>query len=245
MKTAIITGSSGAIGIEVLKTFVENGYYVTAQYNKNRASIDALILQLEKEGIKDRINVVQADFLDISQVERLYNEHIKVFKTVDVLINNAGVDFYSLAQDVCCEDYDRVVNINERAPIMLSALVLKNMIEQKFGKVLFVSSIWGASGGSFESLYSASKSSLIGYTKALAKEVGPSNINVNCICPGVIESPMNEGYSQEEMQDIIDRTPISRIGKPQDVAELLLFLASERASFITGQTITIDGGFTL
>ena len=245
MKTAIITGSSGAIGIQTLKTFVRNGYYVTAQYNKNRATIDSLILELEKEGIKNQINVVQADFLDISQVERLYNEHIKTFKTVDVLINNAGVDFYSLAQEISCEDYDRLVNINERAPIILSALALKSMIERKFGKVLFVSSIWGASGGSFESLYSATKSSLIGYTKALAKEVGPSNINVNCVCPGVIESPMNEGYSQEEMQDIIDRTPISRIGKPQEVAELLLFLASEKASFITGQIITIDGGFTL
>ena len=119
------------------------------------------------------------------------------------------------------------------------------MIERKFGKILFVSSIWGKAGGSLESVYSASKSAMIGYVKALAKEVGPSSINVNCVCPGVIRSKMNEGYTESEMQELIDRTPLCRIGEPNEIAEIIYFLCSEKASFITGQTLTVDGGFIL
>lgn len=245
MKTAIITGGSGAIGIEIVKSFVLDGYCVTAQYNSNREPIDNLISWLKSQGIENRILPIRADFNKIEQVKSLFLEHIKAFGQIDVLVNNAGVDFYCQAQDLLEEDYDRVFNINTKAPIFLTSLSAEKMIEKKSGKIIFISSIWGISGGSIESVYSASKSSLIGYCKALAKELGPSNIRVNCVCPGVIKSPMNDGYSKEEIDNIIEKTPLSRLGEPKDVAESVLFLASEKASFITGQTLTIDGGFIL
>ena len=119
------------------------------------------------------------------------------------------------------------------------------MIDRKSGKIVNVSSIWGKDGASMESCYSASKSALIGFTKALAKEVGPSGINVNCVCPGVIDTKMNARFSKEEMQDLINETPLLRLGKASEIAELIYFLSSEKANFITGQIITADGGFTL
>ncbi len=245
MKTALITGASGAIGLEMVKIFARNGYFITAQYNKKGEKLYSLIEELKKENIENQIMPVQADFLDDNSSLRLYNEHIKAYSHVDVLINNAGIDFYAQVQDLTECDYEKVFSINVKAPMLLTSLCSKNMVERKSGKIIFISSIWGVNGGSYESLYSASKSSLIGYSKALAKELGPSNINVNCICPGVIKSTMNDGYTKEEIQDLIDRTPLNRLGNPSDVGELALFLASEKASFITGQSIVIDGGFIL
>lgn len=245
MKTALITGASGAIGLEMVKIFARNGYFITAQYNKKGEKLYSLIEELKKENIENKILLVQADFTDSNSIKELYSQHIKSYSHVDVLINNAGVDFYAQVQDLTEEDYEKVFSINVKAPMLLTSLCAKNMVDRKSGKIIFISSIWGVSGGSYESLYSASKSSLIAYSKALAKELGPSNINVNCICPGVIKSPMNDGYTKEEIQDLIDRTPLNRLGNPSDVGELALFLASEKSNFITGQSIVIDGGFIL
>ncbi|MBQ7339619.1 MAG: SDR family oxidoreductase [Clostridia bacterium] len=245
MKTALITGASGAIGLEMVKIFARNGYFITAQYNKKGENLFNLIEELKKENIENQIMPVKADFSVSQSIENLYFEHIKTYSHVDVLINNAGVDFYAQVQDLKECDYQRVFDINVKAPMLLTSLCAKNMVERKSGKIIFISSIWGVNGGSYESLYSASKSSLIAYSKALAKELGPSNINVNCICPGVIKSPMNDGYTEEEIQDLIDRTPLGKIGSPSDVGELALFLSSEKSNFITGQSIVIDGGFIL
>ena len=245
MKSAIVTGASGAIGREIVKTLALNGYRVTAQYNSNKNAIVSLIEELRNLNVKDAITLVQADFCEENSVKKVFEAHLNNYNGVDLLVNNAGVDHYGLAQDICYKDYDRIMNVNQKAPIALTALVLDKMIEQKSGNILFISSIWGSVGGSFESVYSASKSSLIGYSKALAKEVGPSNVRVNCICPGVIKSPMNDGYSKEEINQIIEKTPLQKIGEPSDVAKLVNFLASDISAFITGQTITIDGGFTL
>ena len=245
MKTALITGASGAIGSETVKTFIRNGYFVTAQYNKGEDGINKLIKELEEENLSGFINPVKADFSEIGQAEELYNKHEKAFKHIDVLVNNAGIDLYKQAQDTTEKEWDEVFDVNLKAPFILTKKALNKMIERKFGKILFVSSIWGKAGGSLESVYSASKSAMIGYVKALAKEVGPSSINVNCVCPGVIRSKMNEGYTESEMQDLIDRTPLCRIGEPKEIAEIIYFLCSEKASFITGQTLTVDGGFIL
>ena len=245
MKSAIVTGASGAIGREIAKTLALQGYRVTAQYNSNKNAILSLIEELKALGVKDAITLVQADFCDENSVKKVFDTHVNNYNGIDLLVNNAGVDHYGLAQDICYKDYDRIMKVNQTAPIALTALVLDKMIEKKSGNILFISSIWGSVGGSFESIYSASKSSLIGYTKALAKEVGPSNVRVNCICPGVIKSPMNDGYSKEEINQIIEKTPLQKIGAPRDVANLVNFLASDNSGFITGQTITIDGGFTL
>ena len=245
MKTALITGASGAIGLEMVKIFARKGFFITAQYNMKGENLYSLIDELKKENVENQIMPVQADFTDIDSAIKLYQEHIKAYSHVDVLINNAGVDFYAQVQDLTVSDYEKIFSINVKAPMLLTSLCSKNMVERKSGKVIFISSIWGINGGSYESLYSASKSSLIAYSKALAKELGPSNINVNCICPGVIKSPMNDGYTKEEIHDLIDRTPLCRLGSPSDVGELALFLASEKSNFITGQSIVIDGGFIL
>ncbi len=245
MKTALITGASGAIGRETVKTFIKNGYFVTATYNSDYASIERLIEELDREGFSGYLNPIKADFSKKGEAENLIREHLKVFKKVDVLVNNAGIDLYKMAQETLEEEWDKLFDVNVKACYVLTREALKGMIERKEGKILFVSSIWGVSGGSLESCYSATKAALIGYAKALAKEVGPSNINVNCICPGVIDTPMNEGYTEEEMADIISRTPLGRIGKPSEIAEIIYFLCSEKASFITGEVLTCDGGFIL
>ena len=245
MKTALITGASGAIGRETVKAFVRKGFFVTAQYNSGYSSISSLKEELEKEGYIGYINPIKADFSIKGETERVISAHLKNFKHIDVLVNNAGVDLYMQAQDTTEEDWNRLFDINVKACHLLTKDALKNMIERKSGKILFVSSIWGVAGGSLESCYSATKSALIGYSKALAKEVGPSNINVNCICPGVIRSPMNDGYTEDEMKDIISRIPLGRIGEPKEIAEIIYFLCSDSANYITGQTITCDGGFIL
>lgn len=245
MKTALITGASGAIGRETVKTFIKQGYYVTAQYNSDEKSINLLREELEKEGFSNFLNAVKADFSKKGEAERVYAEHKKCFPSIDVLVSNAGVDLYKTADETTEDEWDTLFNVNVKASFLLTKEALKDMISKKSGKILFVSSIWGVSGGSYESCYSATKSALIGYAKALAKEVGPSNINVNCICPGVVKSPMNDGYTEEEMQDIINRTPLNRIATPSEIAEIIYFLCSEKASFITGQALVCDGGFIL
>ena len=245
MKTALITGASGAIGRETVKSFIKRGFFVTAQYNSDYSSIQSLQKELEDEGYIGYLNPVKADFSQKGEAEKLINAHFASFKHIDVLVNNAGVDLYLQAQDTTEDDWDRLFDINVKACHLLTKNALNDMIERKFGKILFVSSIWGVAGGSLESCYSATKSALIGYAKALAKEVGPSNINVNCICPGVIRSPMNDGYTDEEMRDIVSRIPLGRIGEPKEIAEIIYFLCSDSANYITGQTITCDGGFIL
>ena len=245
MKTALITGASGAIGRETVKAFVKKGFFVTAQYNSGYSSIQKLKSALEEEGYIGYINLVKADFSVKGEVGKVISSHLENFKHIDVLVNNAGVDLYMQVQDTSEEEWDRLFDINVKACHLLTKEALKNMIERKSGKVLFVSSIWGVVGGSLESCYSATKSALIGYSKALAKEVGPSNINVNCICPGLVRSPMNDGYTKEEMRDIISRIPLGRIAEPEEIAEIIYFLCSDCANYITGQTITCDGGFIL
>ncbi len=245
MKTAIVTGASGAIGSAIVEKFVKNGYFVIAQYNSNKTAIDNVKENLEKDGFSGVVFPFKADFTKIEDVNALYDYAITNFKKVDVLINNAGVDVYKLITETEEDEYDKVFNVNVKSAYFLSSLCLKEMIERKFGKIVFISSIWGKVGGSMETAYSASKSALIGLTKALAKEVAPSKINVNCICPGVIDSPMNDIFSDEEKQDLIERTPLKSMGTTEQVSALTYFLCSEQASFITGEAITIDGGFSL
>ncbi len=245
MKTAIITGASGAIGGALVKKFALNGYFIVAQYNKNKSGLDSVIADLEKEGLTGVVFPFKADFTKLKDVTALYDYAITNFKKVDVLINNAGIDVYKLITETTESEYDKLFDVNVKSAYFLSGLCLKQMIERKWGKIVFISSIWGKVGGSMETAYSASKSALIGLTKALAKEVAPSNVNVNCVCPGVIDSPMNDIFSKEEKQDLIERTPLKTMGSPEQVSALTYFLCSNDASFITGEVVTMDGGFSL
>ncbi|MCQ2564327.1 MAG: SDR family oxidoreductase, partial [Clostridia bacterium] len=160
-------------------------------------------------------------------------------------INCAGVSLIKQVQDTTEMDYNFVMDSNVKSAILLTSAVSKNMIHNEYGKIVNISSMWGKVGASMESLYSASKGAINSFTLSLAKELGSSNINVNAICPGLIDTKMNAHLTKDDVAEIVSATPLDRIGKPEDVANLTYFLCSEEANFITGQIITIDGGLTL
>ena len=244
MKTALITGASGGIGLAIIKEYIKNGYFVCAQYNENVKAINELKDELKKTNKADYLYVVKADLSCDEGVKSLYETAIKNFKHIDVLINNAGVDLYKLCQETTFLELDNVMAVNFKASYNLSKLFIDSMLSRGSGNILFISSVWGVKGACMETAYSASKSALIGLTKALAKEVAPF-IRVNCITPGVIDTPMNACFTEEEMKDVISSVPLNRIGLPTDVANLCAFLTSEKASYITGAIVSVDGGYSL
>ena len=240
-KTVLISGASKGIGKETAKLFAKNGYNVIVNYNKSENDAITLKEELLSYGVKCLI--IKADVTKNSEVLSMVDTAIKEFGKIDVLVNNAGISYFSLAQDTNEEDFDRVFNVNTKSVHLLTKAVLPYMIEKKSGVVVNVSSMWGKKGASCESIYSASKSAIIGYTKALSKEVGLSGIRVNAVLPGVIDTDMNKKFSKSDIEELENSTSLARIGKPQEVAEVIYFLASEKSSFITGETIAVDGGF--
>ncbi len=242
MKTVFISGASGGIGLSIAEKFLNQGYFVVAHANSNADVLRTLAEKLNKQ---DYLYVVTADFCDQEKTLFMLNEIKKSFKHFDAIVTAHGIDLYTLLTDTSPIEFDKVFEVNVKSVYLLLKELIPLMIENQQGKIVTVSSIWGTSGACMESVYSASKSAVIGLTKSLAKELAPSNINVNCVSPGVIHTTMNDRFDQEEKQDLIDRTPLSRFGKPSEIAELVYFLCSDKSDFITGQNITIDGGFTL
>ena len=169
----------------------------------------------------------------------------KSYKKIDVIVNNAGIGLYKLITETTIEEWEKVFNVNLTSAYLINNAFINQMINAKNGKIINVSSMWGLSGASMEVCYSASKSAIIGYTKALAKELAPSGITVNCVCPGVIDTAMNARFNNEEIEELKAQTPLGRLGKPEEVAELIYFLSGEQSNYITGQCISIDGGFIL
>lgn len=245
MKIALVTGASGGIGSAITKNFLKDGYFVIGQYNTGKERIDALVKQVQEMGFADYFYAVKTDFNKTDEVERLYENISKSFKHIDALVLNAGADLYKLAIDTDECEWEYLFNVNVKSAFSLTKRFLPCMMQKEKGKIIFISSIWGQNGACMESVYSSTKFALIGYAKSLAKEVGGSGITVNCVCPGLVDTPMNARLSKEELKQVIDITPISRICKPEEVANLVSYLASDKADFITGQAITIDGGFTL
>ncbi len=245
MKTALITGDSGGIGKATARKFIDNGYFVIGQYNANKNSIDEFKSELEKEGKADNFFAIKADLTNQAEIDAMMDSVEKSFKSLSVLINNAGTSLTKLITETTEKEWDNLFSINLKSVYQITNRALKGMIEKKQGKIVNVSSVWGVMGASMEVAYSASKAGLIGYTKALAKEVGLSGINVNCVCPGVINTKMNARLTKEDLMDLKEQTPLNRIGEPNDVANLIYFLCSDEASFITGQVVSADGGFSL
>lgn len=241
MKTAIITGASRGIGSATAIIFAERGYNTVICYNNSKEAADALCDELIREGhsaIAYKVDVSRSD-----EVARLFSDVYARFKSIDVLVNNAGVCSFGLLTDVADEEFDRVNGINYNGTFYCSREAVKYMLKEHKGSIVNVSSMWGISGSSCESVYSASKAAVIGLTKALAKELGPSGIRVNCIAPGVIATEMNSALSEETMNELSESTPLCRIGTQEEVAEAIYFLASDNASFVTGQVLSVDGGF--
>ena len=242
-KTAIITGASKGIGAATAILFAHSGYNVVINYNDSYESATLLARSLKENGanvIPFKANVANRLEVDMMIKEAIYN-----FGTVDVLVNNAGVAHQGLFTDISEYDWDRIVNINLKGVFNYSQAVLPEMINKKSGKIINVSSMWGITGASCEVAYSASKAGVIGLTKALAKELAPSGITVNCVAPGVIETNMNSELSVEDLNSLVEETPLGRIGSADEVAKSIYFLASPAADFITGEVLNINGGYVI
>lgn len=240
---AVITGASGGIGSALAKTFAEAGYQTALCCFHHPEPAVELAGSLRDDG--HDAEAFWADLSSAEQVEEMFGNITDTFGQPDVLINNAGVSSQQLFTDVTEEEYDRIMDTNLKGPFLCTKEVLPGMIYRKSGCIINISSMWGQVGGSCETIYSASKAGLIGLTKALAKEEGPSGIRVNCIAPGVIDTKMNAMHSEETMQALKEETPLERIGTPQDIANAALFLASDQASFITGQVLGVNGGMII
>ncbi|MBQ9067168.1 MAG: SDR family oxidoreductase [Clostridia bacterium] len=241
--TTVITGASGGIGQALARAFSEEGHAVALCCCHHPESAVELATELREAG--RRAEPFWADLADETQVKEMFGNIRDTFGEVDLLINNAGVSSQQLLPDVTVDEYDRIMDTNLKGAFLCIREVLPSMIRRKAGNILNISSMWGQVGGSCEVVYSASKAGLIGMTKALAKEVGPSGVRVNCIAPGVIDTPMNAMHSEETMAELAEETPLGRIGTPEDIADAALFLASDRASFLTGQVLGVNGGMVI
>lgn len=242
-KTVLITGASKGIGKQMAETFAVADYNVIINYNKSEKDAKELKCFLNRQGCS--AIALKADLSDTGQIKNMIEDTQKFFGGVDVLINNAGIAMQKLFCDVTDEEYNKIFDINVKGTFNCTKYVLPHMINKKQGKIINISSIWGMVGASCEVHYSASKAAIIGFTKALAKEVGPCNITVNCIAPGVIETDMNHNLDINTIYQLKEETPLGKIGSVQDIAQLALFLASEKASFITGQVISPNGGMVI
>lgn len=244
MKNVLITGATGGIGEAIAKAFAEKGYDLALQYNKSEDKASEIKNELEKTyGIKAL--TIKADLTRNEEIEALAKKALSEFGTVDLLINNAGIAHQELFQLCSDEKVKEIFDVNIMSAMKLTKEILPSMIKNHSGRIINISSMWGICGASCEVHYSASKSALIGFTKALSKEVGPSGITVNCIAPGFIDTKMNAHLTDEDVQEIVDCTPMMRKGTGEDVAYLCEFLASDKAGFITGQVISVDGGYSV
>ncbi|MBE3591442.1 MAG: SDR family oxidoreductase [Thermoanaerobacter sp.] len=240
-KVAIVTGGAGDIGREICIELAKEGASIAIHYNNSYKQAVKL-----REYIKSNFSyaeIFKADISDRQQVDNMIDSIYNKFGRIDYLINNAGIAQIKPFIEITEEDWDRMMNVNLKGLFNCTQSVLRHLLPQKHGSIINISSIWGISGASCEVHYSASKGGIIAFTKALAKELGPSKIRVNCIAPGVIDTRMNNILNREERKHLIEDIPLMSIGKPQDVANAVLFLLSDKANFITGQVITVDGGF--
>ncbi len=238
-KTALVTGASGAIGGSIAKKLLLLGANVIIT-GTNKKKID----DLRKELGPKSLNLI-ADLSKDKEIEDLYDQSIKKFKSIDILINNAGTNKDALSIRMTKEQWDEVININLSATFKLSQLVIKSMMKQKWGRIIGISSIIGIGGNAGQANYAASKAGMIALHKSLALEFASRGITVNCIAPGFIESPMTEVLSNEQKEIMLKKIPVGNIGKPNDIANCVAFLTDEKASFITGSTVNINGGMLM
>ena len=243
MKYALITGASGGIGAAAAREFARRGWGVAIHYHHGAEKAAALAEELSKTGVP--VMTAQADVADGGQVEQMVDNVLDKFCQLDILVCNAGIAQQKLFGELTNEDWKKIFTVNVEGVFYTIRAALPHMLHRKAGRIVTVSSMWGQVGGSCEVAYSASKAAVIGLTKALAKEIGPSGITVNCVAPGVIATEMNAGLSTEDLEALRNETPLESIGKPEDVAESIFFLASDAARFITGQTLAPNGGLII
>jgi len=234
----LVTGGSRGIGAATVKYFAEHGNRVAFVYNQNDSAADVVANECGAYKIK-------ADLSDFNAAEAAYAEAEKILSGVDVLVNCAGIALISQICDTDATLWSKVINTNLSSAYAMCKAASQEMVRRKKGVIINVGSVWGRVGASCESAYSASKAGLRGLTMALAKELAPSGVRVNCVEPGVIDTEMNHMLGEETLSTICEDIPLGRLGKAEEVAELIGFLASDKAKYITGQIIGIDGGFGL
>ncbi|MBQ8917948.1 MAG: 3-oxoacyl-ACP reductase FabG [Oscillospiraceae bacterium] len=241
--TVLITGASRGIGAAAARLFAEQGWDVALGYQTKKAEAEALAAQLAALGV--RAMAVGADVADAAQVDAMFAAVEGQLGPVDVLVNNAGIAQIGLFTDLTEEQWDRVMDVNCKGVYLCCRRALPAMIAAHRGSIINLSSMWGQVGASCEVAYSAAKAAVIGLTKALAKEVGPSGIRVNCVAPGVIATDMNAALTAEDIAALEEETPLCRIGTAEEAAQAILWLAGEKSAFVTGQVLAPNGGIVV
>lgn len=240
-KIAIVTGASKGIGRQIAKTLAKENIQVIANYNKSEEEILKLKNELEEENIQ--VDIKKADVSKRKEAKELVEYVLSRYGKIDILINNAGISEYKLFTEETDQDWKRVINTNLYSAFVMSQEVIPNMIQNKKGCIINISSVWGMVGGALEVIYSVSKAGMDGLTKALAKELGPSNIRVNSIAPGIIKTSMNSNLSKEEIKQLEEEIPLEKLGNTDDIAKCVKWLIED--NYTTGQVISINGGWII
>lgn len=244
MNTVLITGGAGGIGGATAEKFASLGYAVAINYNTSKEKAEKLALQL-LDKYKVPCGAYKADVQNRDEVHEMVHQIKNDLGTVVALVNNAGISTQMQFQDLTENDWKSMLSTHLDGAFNCTQAVIPDMILRKQGKIVNIGSMWGIVGGSCEVHYSTAKAGLIGFTKALAKELAPSNINVNCICAGVIKTDMLNIFDEETLENLKNRTPLKRLGTPEDIANAVAFLASKDADYITGTILNVNGGFIM
>lgn len=240
-KVAFITGASRGIGRAIAIELAKEGASVLINYSTDNNGAEETLEEVKK--INGYGAIIKGDISKFSECKTIVEEALKVMGKIDILVNNAGISHIGLFMDTSEEEFENVISTNLLGSMYLTKHVLNSMVSRKSGNIINISSMWGEVGASCEVLYSSAKGGLNAFTKALAKEVAPSNIRVNCISPGVINTKMNSFLGEEEKKSLEEEIPLGRFGEPYEIGKLVVFLSSEDSSYITGQIIRADGGF--
>lgn len=242
-QVAVVTGASRGIGAATAVSLGDAGYTVAVLYKSNQAGAEKTVEKIQKNGGQAR--AYQLDVTDSTAVTAVTAQITAELGDISVLVNNAGVSEQKLFTDITDADWSNMLSVHLNGAFYLSRAVLPAMLHEKYGRIINIASMWGETGGSCEVHYSAAKAGLIGLTKALAKELAPSGITVNAVSPGAVETDMMKMLGREVCESVAEETPVGRLGRPEEIADAVCFLASEKAAYITGQVLSVNGGIVI